>query len=115
SIDVSGLYTAPAIDASASISASVAGQTPAGTANVTVTRAAPTIVTAASATLNLAGTGAQLDVLGDGEAGEAALVYTWSATLAPSGGAATFSANNGTNSGKGATVAFTRAGTYRLL
>ena len=74
-----------------------------------ISSAAPTVVTAASATpAPVTGTTTVLSVLGADDNGEAGLVYTWSATgPAP----VTFSANT-TNDAKSATATFTKAGNY---
>jgi hypothetical protein len=72
---------------------------------------APTIAVPAAATLGT--TTAALSVLGADDGGEPALTYTWTATMVPSGGAATF-APNGTNAAKATAATFTKAGTYVL-
>jgi hypothetical protein len=95
------------------VTASASGRS--GTAQVTVSSApnsAPTIAAAAAANPSpVTGTSAQLSVLGADAQGEAALTYTWAMTAGPA--AVTFSAN-GTNGAKGATVTFTRSGSYTL-
>lgn len=82
--------------------------------SITVTPAnqAPTVATAAAATpAAVTGTTTSLSVLGADDAGEAALVYTWSLVSGPA--AVTFSAN-ASNAAKAATATFTRAGAYVL-
>ena len=53
-------------------------------------------------------------VLGGDAQGESSLVYKWTVTSAPGGGAAMFSAN-GTNAAKNDTVTFTKAGVYGIM
>jgi hypothetical protein len=78
-----------------------------------VPNAPPTVATAAAASPNpVAGTTTTLSVLGDDDAGEANLIYTWAASGTPPA-AVTFSAN-GTNAAKNTTVTFTKAGSYTL-
>ncbi len=73
----------------------------------------PTIVTAAVAAPNpVSGTTASLSVLGDDDAGEANLTYTW-ATIGTPPGAVTFGAN-GTNGAKSTTATFSKSGNYTL-
>ena len=78
---------------------------------------APTVVKAASANVNAAGyvTGktAALSVLGSDVRGESSLVYDWTITSTPAGGAASFTVNN-SNAAKNATVTFTAAGIYGI-
>ena len=82
--------------------------------NVTITGtadAAPTLITAASATTNpVAGKTANLTTLGTDDAGESNLIYTWNLVNLPPGNVS-FSAN-GTNAAKNTTVTFTKSGTY---
>ena len=79
------------------------------------TNMAPTVAKAVTVNANspITGKTASLSVLGNDDGGETKLVYRWSVTAAPSGGAATFSANN-TNAAKNCTVSFSKAGTYTL-
>lgn len=83
-----------------------------GTAQVTVVaNAAPTIATAAAANPSpVTGSTTALSVLGADDAGEAALLYAWSAT----GPATVTFSPNGTNAAKASTATFTRAGTYSV-
>ncbi len=76
---------------------------------------APTIATAASASpATVTGTSTSLSVLGaDANDGEAALVYTWSATVKPSGATVSFSPN-GSNAAKATTATFSAPGAYTL-
>jgi hypothetical protein len=109
SIDVNGMYTAPLVSATPTITASSGGIS--GTATATVTNAAPTVATAASATPGtVTGTTTSLSVLGADDGGESNLIYTWATTGTPPA-AVSFSAN-GTNAAKNATATFTQAGSY---
>jgi len=81
--------------------------------NVTVSNAAPTVMTVARATPSpVTGASAALSVLGADDHGEQYLTYQWATTAVPPGAPQpTFSAND-TNAAKNATVTFARAGTY---
>lgn len=80
-------------------------------ASVTVENQSPTIAVAASADPDpVTGTTTALSVLGADDAGEGALVYTWTA----SGPAAVTFGPNGTNGAKASTATFAAAGTYVL-
>ena len=71
----------------------------------------PTIVTAASAHPDpVTAAATDLSVLGDDDAGESSLTYTWAAAGTPPA-PVNFSAN-GTNGAKNCTATFTEAGTY---
>jgi PKD domain len=111
SISTAGLFAAGAsVGGPFTVTAQASGRS--GTAQVTITSgAAPTIAAAASASPSpVTGTTASLSVLGADDGGEAALLYTWSATgPAP----VSFSAN-GSNAAKNATGTFSRAGSYLL-
>jgi hypothetical protein len=61
----------------------------------------------------VAGKTATLSVLGSDDGGEKYLVYKWSVTSVPTGGAASFSSNN-SNASKNNVITFNRAGTYGL-
>jgi hypothetical protein len=75
----------------------------------------PTIAQPASATPNpVAGTTANLSVLGADDDGEASLTYTWQATVAPTGASPVFSVN-GANAAKNTVVTFNRAGAYTFV
>ena len=77
--------------------------------------AAPTVVNGASASPSPAtGTTADLSVLGDDDAGEANLTYTWATTAAPSGAPLPSFSINGTNAAKATTATFYRAGVYNF-
>ncbi len=77
------------------------------------TNTAPTIVTAASATPTpVTGASTSLAVLGDDDAGEANLTYTWSALGTPPA-PVTFG-TNGSNAAKSTTATFTKAGNYTV-
>jgi hypothetical protein len=91
--------------------------TKSGTASVTVTSStnlAPTVASAAKANgtspATVTSTSAALTVLGADDHGEAALVYTWTAT----GPAAVAFSANGTNAAKNSTATFTKPGIYVL-
>jgi uncharacterized protein (TIGR03382 family) len=94
------------------LTTSVDGRT--ATALVTVAGSGtPMITAAASATPNpVAGTTAQLAVRATDDGGERALVYRWSAVIAPA--PVTFSANDD-NAAKDTTVTFTAAGSYTFV
>jgi hypothetical protein len=80
---------------------------------VPVTSASPpNVTTQASATLNAAGTLADLSVGANDPKGET-LTYTWNVTSGPSGATTTFT-NNGSNSGTGTSATFSQAGNYTL-
>jgi glucose/arabinose dehydrogenase len=112
-ISASGVYTASSSEGSATITAAIAGQTPTGSADITIVRPAPSIVQAPTATPNPSGgVSAALSVLADSEAGESTLVYTWSTTAIPPGAAAVLFSANGSNAAKQTTVTFDRAGSY---
>jgi hypothetical protein len=114
-ITASGLYTAPDVLGNYTVTATAG--TVSGTASVNVIDdPAPTVATAAAASPNpTTGTTTQLSVLGADDAGEANLIYTWAATVIPSGSAQpTFSAN-GTNAAKNVTANSLQAGTYTFV
>lgn len=74
---------------------------------------APTLARSICVNNNAAvvGASAKLSVLGADDKGEANLKYTWSVMSAPTGGAATFSAN-GSNAAKNDTIIFNKTGNY---
>ena len=73
----------------------------------------PTVaVPAAAAPATVTGSTTSLSVLGDDQAGESNLTYTWS-TIGTPPAAVTFSAN-GTNAAKNTIATFSKAGTYSL-
>jgi hypothetical protein len=81
------------------------------TISMTANNSAPTVATAAAA----AQAGPTLDnlsVLGDDDAGESNLTYTWTTTSVPSGASFPSFSVNGTNAAKNTAVTFHRAGTY---
>ncbi len=110
-----GQYTAPYASGSATVTAT-SGSATSSPAAITVTDAAPTVDTAASASPSpVAGLTTNLTVLGsdtDG-GGEANLIYTWTTTGTPP--AAVSFSPNGTNSAKNTTATFAAAGTYDFL
>ena len=92
-----------------SYSSAVTVTTPSG-ANQPPTIAVP----GASSPATVTGKTAVLSVLGADDAGEAALVYTWSVVTSPAGAAAPTFSVNGTNASKTSTVTFKAAGSYML-
>ncbi|MCU0873460.1 MAG: hypothetical protein MUE50_14055, partial [Pirellulaceae bacterium] len=113
-IDTIGRFRAP--DTAATVTIDVSSGSMHGTAQAEVrVNTPPTVATPASAVLDSAdGKTATLTVLGDDDAGEAKLKYTWTATVTPTGAPKpTFSVNR-TNAAKNSTVTFGRAGTYQL-
>jgi hypothetical protein len=114
SISAAGVFTATTTGGPFVVTATTGTLTSTATVTVTVTNAAPTIaIAAAAAPAIVTSTTTALSVLGADDAGEPALIYTWSATTVPTGGAATFSIN-GTNAAKASTATFTKVGTYVL-
>jgi len=113
SVNSSGLYTASYASGSATVTASSGGVN--GSASVTVTDAAPTVATAASAAPNpLDGPRTNLSVLGadsDG-GGESNLTYTWAATVIPNGASTPIFSANGTNAAKNTLATVTSTGAY---
>ncbi len=109
-ISAAGLFTA-GTSSGGPFTVTATSGTATGTAQVTITNAAPTIATAAAATPSpVTGTTTALSVLGADDAGEAGLTYTWAAT----GPASVAVSPNGTNAAKAATATFTRVGAYSL-
>ena len=79
SISGSGLFTAPDVSASATVTATSGAVQ--GTASVTVTNQPPTVATPAAASPStVTGTNAALSVMGADDAGESNLTYTWTST-----------------------------------
>jgi hypothetical protein len=77
--------------------------------------APPTVAQAAAATPNpVTGLTNAASVLGADADGEASLVYTWSAVVAPSGAPSPGFSPNGNNQAKNATVTYGAAGAYTL-
>ncbi|MGI4791118.1 MAG: malectin domain-containing carbohydrate-binding protein [Janthinobacterium lividum] len=108
-VGTTGVYSAGTAAGSASVKAT--SGTVSGPASVTVTNAAPTVATAASATPSpVTATTTALSVLGADDGGESNLTYTWATTGTPPAAVA-FSAN-GTNAAKNTTATFTKAGSY---
>jgi beta-glucanase (GH16 family)/regulation of enolase protein 1 (concanavalin A-like superfamily)/plastocyanin len=107
SINSSGLYTAPFSGGNAVVRATSGSLS--NTANVSVTNTPPSIATAATvATSPVITTTANCSILGNDDAGESSLSYSWTAN-GPA--AVTFSENN-SNAAKNTTATFTRAGSY---
>ena len=108
----SGLFTA-GTDAGGPFTVTTQSGAISGTASVSVTvlNAPPTIVTPASASPSpVTASTATLMVLGSDDQGEPNLTYTWVTTGAPP--AAVVFSDNGSNTAKTTTVAFTKAGNY---
>jgi hypothetical protein len=106
-ITTAGLFSATTAGGPFTVTASVGSVS--GTAQVTVTNAAPSIATAAAASPSpVTASTTTLTVLGADDGGEAALRYTWAATGPAS---VTYSAN-ASNAAKSSVATFTRAGAY---
>ena len=113
SLNGTGVYTAPYGTGSATIRA--ASGAVSNTASITITNAAPTIVTHDAANPTpVIGTTTDLSVLADDDGGETNLTYTWSLTAQPPSSVPHFSIN-GTNAAKNTTVTFDTAGSYTFL
>jgi hypothetical protein len=115
SVNTTGLYTASYAAGNANVTASTGSVS--GSAGVTVSNAAPTVATSASASPGtVTGTTANFSVLGaDGDGGgESNLTYTWAATAVPGGAAAPTYSDNETNAAKNTTASFSKAGAYSL-
>jgi hypothetical protein len=107
-----GLYTAPDHETIVTVIA-YSGQV-SGSATVGVVNDAPSILQSPAATpATVTGTTTALSVTASDDGGEGDLTYTWSAVGTPPA-AVSFSAGNGSNSGKNVTATFGRAGTYTL-
>jgi regulation of enolase protein 1 (concanavalin A-like superfamily) len=107
-----GLYTASATGASATVratSGSINGSTTVSIVNQSPLLAASSYPNVANAVV---GQGTALSVLGVDDAGESNLIYTWSVLDTPPA-PVTFGAN-GNNTAKNTTAVFTKAGTYNL-
>lgn len=83
------------------------------TISLTAGNAAPTIATVATATPSaVIGTSTALSVLGNDDAGEANLTYTWTTTTSPSLANLPSFSVNGTNAAKNVTATFSKIGAY---
>ncbi len=111
-LDANGLFTAQTTAGGPyTVTAQSGDVSGTATVSVVIPNAAPTIATAAFADPNpVTANTAALSVLGDDDAGEAGLTYTWATTGSPPA-AVTFSAN-GTNAAKNTTATFAKAGSY---
>jgi polygalacturonase len=108
----SGVYTAPNGTGSAAVQATASSIT-SPSSTITITNAAPTVMTAAAASPSpVTGTTTALSVLGADDGGESNLTYTWTATTVPMGATAPNFSVNGTNAAKNSTATFSQAGTY---
>jgi hypothetical protein len=114
-IDANGLFTAGAeIGGPYTVTAQSGAGSGAATVSVAVPNAGPTVsVPAAVAPNPVTGNSAALSVLGDDDAGEANLIYTWATTGTPPA-PVTFGAN-GSNAAKNTTATFSKAGSYTFL
>ena len=112
-IDHTGVYTAPAISTTDTVTVQIGDAS--ATCAVTVTNHAPTVATAATAVQIPASATASLSVLGADDAGEAGLTYSWVVLVMPGGATATFDETNGTYAGKDITLTVDTLGTYQLL
>ena len=111
-IDANGLFTAEAtVGGPYTVTAGSGAVNGTATVSVAIPNVGPTISSpAASTPTPVTGNTSLLSVLGDDDAGEANLTYTW----APSGtppAAVTFS-TNGTHAAKNTTATFTKSGNY---
>ncbi|HZZ27478.1 MAG TPA: hypothetical protein VFE46_05670, partial [Pirellulales bacterium] len=87
-----------------------------GTANVTVSNAVPTIAVAASSAASpVLNASTNLNVLGNDDAGETNLIYTWTVSAKPTGAVAPTFALNGTHAAKGNAATFFAPGSYTFL
>ncbi len=113
-IDGNGLFAAEATVGGpytvAARSGAVGGT---ATVSIAVPNVGPTISSPAAAVPNpVTGNTTSLSVLGDDDAGEASLTYTWATSGSPPA-SVSFSAN-GSNAAKNTTATFTKAGSYTL-
>jgi hypothetical protein len=109
-----GLYTAPGSGHAGTATISARSGSVVGSANVTVTNAAPTVASPAAAFPSpVIGTSTLLSVMGADDGGESNLTYRWSTSGAVPA-AVTFSANN-TNAAKNTIATFSKAGAYTFL
>ncbi len=110
-----GTYTAPVAAGSASVQA-LAYAVSSTPATVTITNAAPTVLTPAAATPSpVTGSTTSLSVLGADDGGESNLIYTWAATVMPSGASAPQFSINGANAAKNTVATFGDAGGYTFV
>ena len=114
SIDGNGLFTAEAVVGGPyTVTAQTGTLSGTATVAVAVPNAAPSITTPAAAAPNpVTGNTTALSVLGDDDAGEASLIYTWATSGTPAA-PVTFG-SNGSNPAKNTTATFTKAGSYTL-
>ena len=117
-IDSSGQFTAPSTPGAVMVTASAAGGTIEGTAQVAVggvVNPAATIVEPAAVSPDpVTGTTAILTALGADDGGADKLRYTWSAVGLPAGVASPLFSANGTNDASNTTVTFAASGLYNL-
>ena len=112
-VSSAGLYTAPATGTGSATVRATSGSA-SGTASVTVVDLQPPwVVTPASANPNtVTGTTTTLSVLGNDDAGQSSLTYTWSVISQPSGATTPSFSDNGSNAAQNTTATFYLAGGY---
>ena len=111
SINASGLYTAPGSGSTGSATITASSGAINGSASISVTNAAPSVATGASASPSpVTGTTTALSVLGADDGGEPSLTYTWTATGNPP--AVVSFSRNGNNAAKNTVATFSQPGTY---
>jgi hypothetical protein len=112
SIDANGVFTAGATAGGPyTVTATLGPETATAVVTVAAVNAPPTVATPAAASPSPAtGTTTTLSVLGDDDAGEDKLIYTWAAVGTPPA-PVTFSVN-GTNAAKSTVATFVMAGEY---
>ncbi|MGA2796918.1 MAG: C2 family cysteine protease [Thermoguttaceae bacterium] len=109
-ITPTGLYTAPATTAAATVRAAAGAIS--STASVADINHAPTLARAAAASNPAAGATAQLTVLGADDAGEGNLRYNWTALSIPNGALAPTFSTNWSNAAKTTQVTVYTNGAY---
>ena len=111
-----GMYTAPDTGTGSATLQAASGSV-SGTAGVTVLDPPPPwVITPASASPNpVTGTTTSLGVLGDDNAGQSSLTYTWSVISQPSGATTPSFSINGTNAAQSSTATLHGAGNYTFL
>jgi len=111
-IDDTGYYTAPNVSTVNTVTAESEGVS--GDVEVTVVNQAPTVAMAATGELEADGLTASLSVLGDDDADELNLTYTWSVISYPAGVSAPTFSVNGSNDASDTTATFTAIGEYHF-
>jgi regulation of enolase protein 1 (concanavalin A-like superfamily) len=117
-IDAGGQFTAPSTASSVMVTATAAGGSVEGTAQVAVggvVNPPPKVVQAAAATPNpVTGTTTTLSVAAEDDGGASKLRYTWAATTVPAGVAAPVFSSNGTADAATTVATFSGSGLYSL-